>query len=202
MGETLDEIFIKYGTDKSSLGHNYSGLYEKHLPKDINALVEIGAWKGAGIKSFKEWYNHKGAFYVIERYLHGHGLVSVSQLQAVGIHFFDGDHDREDFLRSIKEQFTVIVEDGSHHWFSQIVIFKNLFLNNLENGGWYVIEDVFDDKYWSQGKVKENIKNILQRWQTDKSIDSELISKAESDAICPLIDELHIYHEIIFIKKK
>lgn len=201
---TLDEIFIKHGTDKGSkAGHNYAPYYEKHLPKEINSLVEVGAWKGAGIKSFKEWYDHKGTFYVIERYIHGHGLASVGQLQALGIHFFDGDHDDEKFLKSIKEKFTVVVEDGSHHWFSQIIIFKNLFVNNLESGGWYVVEDVFDDVYWSQNnKVTKNIEAILKGWQTDKSLESQLISKEESDVISNMIDEVHIYHNIIFIKKK
>lgn len=200
---SLDEIFIKNGTDKSSLSHDYAWLYEKHLPKEINSLVEVGAWKGAGIRSFKEWYQDKGSFYVIERYLHGHGLASAGELQAFGINFFDGDHDDENFLKSITEKFTVVIEDGSHHFFSQIMIFKTLFVNNVESGGWYVVEDVFDDKYWSQNnKVNENIKTILKRWQTDKSVESQIISKAESDIISGMIDEVHIYSEIIFIKKK
>ncbi len=200
---TLDEIFIKNDTDKSSLSHNYSPLYEKHLPKEINSLVEVGAWKGAGIRSFKEWYQDKGKFFVIERYIDGHGLATVAELQVSGIGFFDGDHDDENFLKRIKEKFTVIIEDGSHHWFSQIIIFKNLFVNNLESGGWYVVEDVFDDKYWSQNnKVDENIESILKMWQTDKSVESQIISRAESDVISGMIDEVHIYHNIIFIKKK
>lgn len=52
---TLDEIFIKNGTDKSSLSHNYASAYEKHLPSKVNKFLEIGCYKGAGIRSFKVW---------------------------------------------------------------------------------------------------------------------------------------------------
>jgi hypothetical protein len=203
MDKTLDEIFIKHGTDKSTLGHSYGQHYEKHLPKTINSFLEVGTWKGAGIKSFKEWYEDKGAFWVLERYIHGHGLASVGQMQLIGINYLDGDHDNEVFLKGIKETFTVISEDGSHHWFSQIMVFKNLFVNNLEKGGLYVIEDVFDDKYWSQNnKVNENIKTLFLKWKEHKSLESQIISKAESDVISQMIEEVYIYHEIIFVTKK
>jgi hypothetical protein len=199
----LDYIFIKFGTDKSSEGHGYAPYYEKHLPKEVNSFLEIGAWRGQGIRSFKEWYNHKGDFCVLERYIPGHELWSAGQFKEEGIDFIDGDHDDEVFLKRIKRKWSVVIEDGSHHWYSQIMVFKNLFVNNLESDGLYVIEDVYDDPYWSQnGKVKENIKTVLQKWEQHKTVESQIISKAESDAISIRIKEVHFYKDIIFVYAK
>lgn len=186
---TLDEIFIKYETDKSSLSHNYAPYYEKHLPQKVNKFLEIGAWKGAGIKSFRDWYGGEGKFYAMDRFLEGHGLITIEQLQADGINAFQGDQKDLWFLEQIKDVFSVIVDDASHHFYDQIVTFQRMFPNNVEPGGWYVIEDVFDDLYWGQGIItdlKNNIEGLLKR----KEIHAELI------------DEIHFYPEIIFVKKK
>lgn len=201
---SLDKIFIKHNTDKSSLSHNYAPVYEKHLPKKINKFLEIGAWKGAGIRSFKEWYNHEGMFYAMDRFLEGHGLVTIAELQAEGINAFQGDHDEMWFLEGVKDKFTVLVEDGSHHFISQLNIFRRMFVHNIEQGGWYVIEDAFDDPYWGQGIVEtgENIRNVFKRYKEKGKFDSKIITPKEADVILPLIDDIHIYEEIIFVKRK
>lgn len=201
---TLDEIFIKNNTDKSSLSHNYSPLYEKHLPKSVGKFLEIGTFKGAGIRSFKEWYNNEGTFYAMDRFLTGHGLVKVEQLQAEGINAFIGDHDEFWFLEGIKEKFSVIVEDGSHHFLSQLNIFRRMFVHNIEEGGWYVVEDTFDDSYWGQGilEPEQNIKNVFKRYKETGKFESKIITPQEAKVILQMIDEIHIYDEILFIKKK
>jgi len=205
MDKTLDEIAISYGTDKSSVGHNYMPLYEKHLPKSVGSFLEIGSWKGAGIRTFKEWYKGEGKFYVIDRFIQGWGLMSIPELQAVGINAYDGDHDQMWFLETIKERFNVIIDDGSHHWLSQLTIFRRMFIHNVEPGGLYVVEDAFDDPYWGQGIItdpKENIKGLMNKFLAEGNIVSPIITPAESDKICPLIESVDIYDEIIFIKKK
>lgn len=202
--KSLDQIFIENDTDKSSRGHNYASLYEKHLPKEIGSFLEIGTWKGAGIKSFKEWHGGKGTFYTMDRFLKGYGLITVDQLQALGINAYVGDHDEFWFLEGVKEKFSVLVEDGSHHFLSQLNIFRRMFVHNIEPGGWYVVEDTFDDPYWGQGIVKpeQNIKNLFKRFKKTGKIESEIITPEEADIIVPLIDEVHCYEEILFIKRK
>lgn len=201
---TLDEIFIKNGTDKSSLSHNYSPLYEKHLPKQVGNFLEIGCWKGQGIKSFKEWYNNNGTFYTMDRFLKGYGLITIGELQAIGINSYIGDHDEFWFLEGIKEKFTVIVEDGSHHFLSQLNIFRRMFVHNVEPGGWYVVEDTFDDPYWGQGIIEpeQNIKNVFKRYKETGNFESKIITPTEAEVILPTVDEIHIYDEVLFIKKK
>lgn len=201
----LNDLAIKYDTDKSDLGHNYCPLYEKHLPKTVNKFLEIGVWKGGGIRMFKEWYNHEGKFYALDRFIDGFGLITVSELQAEGINSFVGSHDEMWFLETIKEKFDVISEDGGHHWDAQINIFKRMFVHNIAPGGWYVCEDVFDETYWGRNIVhhpKDNLKGALLKFKEHGDMVSQMFNQSESDLISSMIDEVHIYDEIIFIKKK
>jgi SAM-dependent methyltransferase len=168
-------------------------------------MLEIGVWKGQGIRTFKEWYGDSGEFYALDRFIKGHGLVTISQLQAEGIHSLEGDHDDTGWLRTINHVFDVIIDDGSHHWVSQINTFRIMFVNNLAPGGVFVIEDVFDDDYWGQGIIKSpngNLKGLLNKFKTEGNIAGQLVTPEESNIICPLIDEINIYKEIVFIKKK
>jgi len=201
---TLGELFNHFGSDKES-GHLYAQYYEKHLPKKVNKLVEIGAWKGSGITAFKEYYKSEGTFYSLDRFILGHGLITMGELMARKIVPIQGDHDDFTFLKSIKEQFTVIVDDGSHHWKSQINLFKKLFENNMESGGVYVCEDIFDDAYWGQGLIKkkeQNIKGLLEKYQRGESMASDFISEYESITLASMIDEVFIYDNIVFVTKK
>jgi hypothetical protein len=205
MKKSLDEIFIRNGTDKGSNGHNYSLFYEKHLPEKVISFLEVGVWKGAGIKSFKEWYNDEGYFCGLERYIQGHELATPGEMNDLGIGYFDVDHDSLNQLESIKEKFTVISEDGSHHWNSQINIFKRFFIHNLYPGGLYVVEDVFDEVYWGRGLIidpKDNMNGIMKKYLREKSLHSLLVSEGESVLISSMIDEVYMYENIIFIKKK
>jgi hypothetical protein len=202
---TLDAIAIKHGTDKSSLSHNYMVLYEKHLPKKVNKFLEIGVWKGEGIKSFKEYYNNEGKFYALDRFILGHGLITIGELQSEGINSFEGSQDDMWFLEQIKEKFTVISEDASHHWDSQINTFRRMFVNNLQSGGLYVCEDIFDDTYWGRGEIlraEDNLMGLLKKFQSSKNITGQLIKQQESDLICGMIDEVFIYKDIVFVTKK
>jgi hypothetical protein len=205
MKQSLDDIALKYGTDKSSEGHNYTPLYEKHLPEKVGKFLEIGVWEGAGIRMFREWYNEQGMFYALDRFIDGYGLITVSQLQAYGINAFIGSQDDLWFLETIKEQFSVISEDCSHHWDSQINTFKMMFVNNIEPGGLYVCEDIFDDTIWGRNVVldcKDNLRHILIKYKETGSLVSRMVTQKESDTITSLIEEAHVYDKIVFVKRK
>lgn len=203
--KSLDELAIKYGTDKSSEGHNYCVLYEKHLPNKINKLLEIGVWTGQGIKMFKEWYNHEGMFYALDRFIDGYGLITISELQALGINAYEGSQDEMWFLETIKEKFTVLIDDGSHHFDSQINTFKRMFTHNVEPEGWYICEDVFDEQYWGRGIITDPTQNLMgafRKYLNGGGLITQMISQQESDLLCSQIEEVHLYKDIIFVKKK
>lgn len=199
----LDDLALKHNTDKGSTGHNYCPLYEKYLPKKVSKFLEIGCFKGAGIRMFKEWYNHEGMFYTMDKFFGHELIVAISILQAEGINCIEADQNDLWRLELIKDKFDVIIDDGSHHWRSQIVTFKRMFLHNLLPGGLYVIEDVFDEPYWGQGLIKEakdNINGALRKYLETGSLHTEFISQDESDLIASKIKDVQIHNEIIFIK--
>lgn len=206
MQSRLDELGLKYGTDKASNAHNYLVLYEEHLPKKVDKFLEIGCWKGASIKMFKEYYNDEGQFYVMDVF--GGEVMTIPELQALGIIAYEGSQSDINLLKIIKEQFDVISEDGSHHSDEQVITFKQMFLNNLKSGGIYIIEDVYGhiDPFWRRGRVltpQDTIMGVVNKYFNEKSLVSQYISQEESDRLVDNIDWIKVYYDrIIFIKKK
>jgi hypothetical protein len=138
---TLDELSVKYGTDKGSLKHNYMPFYEKHLPKNPKKILEIGVLKGASLAMWSEYFP--------EAVIHGLDLFSDHSEAEVRSFLLDEcgcnnivlhqgnqcDYVLLDELRH--ENFDVIIDDGSHNSRDQMITFFGLF-----NGGQYYIEDL------------------------------------------------------------
>lgn len=128
---TLDELAIKYGSDKSSLAHNYCPFYEQYLPKCPKKLLEIGVKEGASIRMWKDWFPETKIF--------GLDLFEEFPIPDIeGVQFYKGnqvDHLLLEQLR--KEDFDVIIDDGSHLSRHQMMTFFGLF-----NGKHYFIEDI------------------------------------------------------------
>lgn len=128
---TLSELAIKYGTDKGVMKHNYMPFYEQYLPKNPKKLLEIGVLRGASIRMWKEWFP--------ETEIHGLDLFEDNPIPDIeNVVFHKGnqcDWLMLDFLR--KENFDVIIDDGSHGSRDQMITFYGLF-----NGGQYYIEDL------------------------------------------------------------
>lgn len=199
----LTELGIKWGTDK--VGHGFLPIYEKHLPEKIERFIEIGTWHGAGIQMFKEYYNHEGAFYVLD--IFGGEVISQVELQRLGIHSFAGSQSDPAVISHIKEIFDVITEDGSHHSDEQIITFKHFFINNLKNGGVYFMEDVHccTDKYWWRGiihKFEDTALHIFKQAMNGGNLISQFVSPAENEQLMGLIDNIENYNDSMLIIKK
>lgn len=203
---TLDELAIKYDTDKSSLGHNYCHLYEKHLPKTIEHFLEIGIWKGASLRMFMEWYKNEGKFYAMDVF--GGEVITPDELTEMGIKYFKGSQSDSLLLSTIEEKFDVIVEDGSHHSDEQVVTLKMMFKNNVSNGGVYVLEDLHccKDEYWWRGIVKkfeDTALHIFTKLKEGGNLECEFITPDESKELMSMIESVDIYNDsIVFIHKK
>ncbi len=207
----IGKLFEQYGSDKNDLSHDYGKYYQKHLPININALMEIGTWRGASIKAFKEFYNDEGKFHTIN-YIFGGEIISVKELENINVVAHEGKQENIFFLKTINDLFTVIVDDGSHHSDAQLITFKQMFINNLESGGLYVCEDVYghlegdEGKYWRRGIVdtpQNTIMGIMRNYLNGGTLESQFITKEENDLLMSLIDEVNIYDDkIIFIKHK
>lgn len=166
MAATLDEIGLKYGTDKASVHHNYLNFYEffmaplRELPLKI---LEIGVYKGASLRTWREYFPKANIIGVDIQ-------PSCKQFESERIHIELADQSNLEHLAQLAAThgpFDLIVEDGSHMWEHQITTLRALF-PFLRNGGHYVVEDLQTNygllqvKY--RGVASEPCVEFLKRW--------------------------------------
>lgn len=136
----LDDLGLKYGTDKASNHHDYLHFYESRLnylrEKGI-LLIEIGVYHGSSIAMWREYFQEATVVGIdynpdCKKYETNHINVRI------------GDGASVDFLGSIIKEFgspMIVIDDGSHRWDHQIRTFQFLF-PLMQAGGHYVIEDI------------------------------------------------------------
>lgn len=137
-GISLDAIGIKYGTDKSSIGHDILRHYEEFFSSIRNEkfnLIEIGGYKGASLSVWKDFFpNAQVVCLDIDP--------KVRQYVPEGVRFHLGDASDKNFISEIKNIYgtaRVIIDDGSHRWDHQRIALESFF-DFVEPGGFYIIE--------------------------------------------------------------
>jgi hypothetical protein len=137
---TLHELAKKYGTDK--LKHGYLPFYEKYLPKNPKKILEIGVKEGASIRMWREYFTNAE--------IHGLDLFEEFPIPNIeGVTFHKGNQlDHQLLAKLRKEDFDVIIDDGSHNARDMLVTFFSLY-----SGKHYFIEDLHcnDEDFYSQG---------------------------------------------------
>jgi len=149
---TLDELALKYGTDKSSTAHNYCQFYERTLPKKPKKLLEIGVFKGASLAMWSEYFPDTEIWGVDLFADHSEADVRSYLLDECGcknIVLRQGnqcDYVLLDALRN--EDFDIVIDDGSHNSRDQMMTFYGLY-----NGRHYYIEDLHtcDQEFYRAG---------------------------------------------------
>lgn len=143
--DSLDSIFIKHQTDKSSLNHNYSPYYEmffERLRHEPISLLELGVFSGASTRSWKEYFTKANIF--------GVDIVYHPELNEERVFMIEADQSKpEDRTRLAEVSYDIIIDDCSHRGIDQMDTFATLF-QSLKNGGYYVIEDIlcsYDDRW-------------------------------------------------------
>ena len=148
---SLDELGIKYGTDKASVymkdgqevnGHDYLRRYELFLRELIDeefTLVELGVDKGASLKMWEEYFP--------KAFIIGVDLdPDVSRLDTDRIKCITADATSKDLPNTICKMLNgrakCIIDDCSHAWSSQRMSMENLFPALLDRGGYYIVEDL------------------------------------------------------------
>ncbi len=208
---TLDELAIKYGTDKSSLHHNYTPLYEKYFGelryKSINFL-ELG-WGGyedpnAGGESARMWreYFSKASITVLDIHEKNNNIK--------GVNFLQGNQESTLIAKALLEEhgkFDIIIDDASHISSLTIQSFHNFF-NTLAIGGMYVIEDLhssYDPAYYGIEEADDDPNTFIQ---TTMNFLKSLTDEVNKDFLIEEyrigfdIEYIHFYKDICFIKKK
>lgn len=201
----LLQLAGKYGTDK--LGHGYIPHYAQYLPDTCSSLLEIGCYKGASLKMWDEFYGQDCDIHTID--LFGEpGLMSIRECRRLEFVPHQGDQKDISFLATIKPQFDVIIDDGSHNSYDQIVSFKHLFLNNLKPNGLYIIEDLHccnDSFYWNNGIniFADTILWTLKNYEKEKTFLGKMFSQGETEVFDSIVNDIKVFDDkIAFIWKK
>lgn len=212
---TLDELAIKYGTDKSSLSHNYTPLYERYLPHHSKgSLLELG-WGGhedpdKGGESARMWrdYYPSWTVQVIDN--------EPKNFSDIGIRLAQGDQADQRFTDGIavtSGPWDVIIDDASHLSSLTIASFKNLW-PHLKPGGLYVVEDThssYHDFYYGPQQASRNpdarrstAMHFLKRLADEANFAN---SGEEWDLFPPEfwlgyeVEAVHFHYNIAFVQK-
>lgn len=212
---TLDELFIKYGSDKSSLHHSYSGVYEEILePLRIHPIVllELGVGgyeytdRGGGcIKAFDAFLPYS--------LILGVDLYDKSFLNKKDkIQTYVASQDDDSFFRQLRGKvgnFDVIIDDASHVNSLTIKSFQLLF-PMVKSGGTYVVEDIEGSWYEEHGfggcKEQNNFEaetTVNYFRKLTNSLNSKFIENYKQiEVFEDTISSISFSYNMIVIKKK
>jgi hypothetical protein len=183
-------------TDKAGVG--YLSAYNGFLPDKMEKLLEIGVWKGDGIRTIRHFYNGEGEYHAMN-YVFGDAeghIPSIEEFEKEGIKCHIGyDYDTE-AMSKITDQFDVIIEDASHCSDSQIICFKHFLLNNLKTGGVYFLEDLHccpTSPHWRNiTRFEDTLLHLFREVIKGGTFESFMISADEDKAIRARIKEITI----------
>lgn len=144
--QSLDELGVKYGTDKSSLLHNYLHQYEKYIksPESFKHILEIGLQRGG------KWRNEHtspslsmwGEFFP-NATLYGFDIKNLNFLDP-RVRFSKVDQGNLAELISVVSvmpSLDFVIDDGSHINTHQIQTFLAIW-PLMKEGSIYIIEDM------------------------------------------------------------
>lgn len=189
-------------------GHNYVALYEKylgHLRNESFNLLEIGMGNyptnGYSMRMWLEYFpNAKIDIIDISpanfkcNFEYDKSRVSFHQLDQ------SNPNSLETFCNQSTKKYDVIIDDGSHIPAHQILTFNIFFEKILNDGGIYVIEDLFENTNLTD--PKDNI--ILHLAQHAYNLQSNcLIDPFRNQGNRNTLDiaSIQFYRSIIFIMK-
>ena len=211
----LDKIAIKYGTDKSSLCHNYTKHYFNYfsaLREKKLRLLEIGVEQGRSLRMWEEFFPNAEIFGID---------INPDCLKLAGdrVKIIIGNQADEKFLQSFADQvaggFDIIIDDGGHFMEQQLTSFRILF-PYLNADGIYVIEDLHTS-YWERYGggfhernttvefLKDLIDEVNNRGQTGCGNPAQTSYCLERDNLgyfAQRIESIHFFLSICFIFKK
>jgi hypothetical protein len=152
----LDTLGLRFGTDKSSAGHDYLDRYDNLLAGLRHAhinFIEIGVFNGQSLASWESYFTNATIVGIdvnpeCQRFEAGRSRVMI------------GSQDDPAFLFDVARKYppTVVLDDGSHNAHHVIFSFETLF-PMIEAGGIYIVEDLhfhdgeMADHYRGQSKI-------------------------------------------------
>lgn len=157
----LNNLGLKYETDKSSNWHNYLKYYDlifNPIKDNKIKLLEIGIWGGASLLMWKDYFPNGE--------ITGMDIEEKQYLKQDRINIYKGDQSNKEDLWALNRKygfFDIIIDDGSHYGHHQKISFETLF-PLLNSGGYYVIEDClcsYNNTWNSDVKIMEYVKELI-----------------------------------------
>jgi len=210
----INELCLKFGTDKSSELHNYAEKYESYFTplKDAKIkILEIGIQNGFSLKTWESFFEKAEIF--------GIDINDCSRFNTERIKTFICDQRNTSELEKISKEFgpfDIIIDDGSHVSSDMKITFDCLF-PLLNHGGLYIVEDLHCC-YWqnfSKGNTDfmDMLKNLLDLTNSNGKCGLAEIKNIDKDGFYQekrlgemnwwekSIQYIHLYRSIVFIKK-
>ncbi|PDT53517.1 MULTISPECIES: class I SAM-dependent methyltransferase [Sinorhizobium] len=216
---TLDELAIRFGTDKSSKHHNYTRVYQSEFAsrrQTTRGVIEIGiggqTYKGTAGASLRMWAEYFSNANVV-------GIdidPSTEANYGERIHAVIGDQTRRSVLDKaigLVPSVDVVIDDGAHQNNLTIATFEYLF-QYLRPGGVYVIEDTLcsGEQQFSnvRSEMESFVVNILRNIETNGRIltkrNNADFRKIPSDFVMNVyekwVESITIYRGLYFIRKR
>lgn len=179
----LNDLGLKYGTDKASNNHNFLDFYEKNLPKNPKRLLEMGSYEGASLKMWRDFYPHAEIVGVDIR--EPNGISGVTEYKI---------NSRDLWALAKLGTFDIIIDDGSHMQLDQQVFMLFALENMLNEGGVFIMEDLHCS-YWDIMKdgSKYTTEEVLKELENVYAIEYFIHEnkKEHYTAIIKLKDQSH-----------
>ena len=137
---SLYEHFLNSKEKKLDKWHHYFDIYEenfkKYKDKDIT-LLEIGVFRGASLRMWKEYFGKNSKIYGIDI------NPECKKYEIENIKVICGNQSDPEFLKGVISEIgkpDIIIDDGGHTSNQQIVSYETLY-NLMKEEGIYVVED-------------------------------------------------------------
>jgi cyclopropane fatty-acyl-phospholipid synthase-like methyltransferase len=154
----LDNIGLKYGTDKASKNHNYLNFYERFLAplRFVSGvrLLELGVFEGASVKMWEEYFPEAKIIGA------DNDRAKLKYATARIVMEYADQSDVADLIRLSQAHgpFDVVIDDGSHIWDHQIASLRYLY-PFVKTGGYYILEDI-DTSYGAYAEKFHGVSDV------------------------------------------
>lgn len=203
--ESLEQISLKYKSDKGNVYHGYLDIYEKHFNKyrtTLDTFLEIGLWEGESLRMWREYFSVGK--------LVGADILDLSHISLPDTKILVCDQSDRVQLQNVVDnsydKFDIIIDDGGHWQHQQQITLGHMF-PYLKSGGTFVIEDLHtanNPAYTRPGDIATL--EILRVWKETGNLVSDNMTESEIKYLVENVAEIHIekgnVSDIAFIIKK
>ena len=199
--KSLYDIALNYSSNKNKFGliDIYPKYFEDFRTKKFN-LLEIGIDNGDSLRIWKDYFPNS----------HICGIDIIKKDFIIdNVDFYFGDQSNISFLKSLTDKvhsFDIIIDDGSHKCKDIITSFNYLY-PFLNNGGFYVIEDLQTSYFPRYGGSRMNLNKKTTSMNFFKKLsdcvnyehnDKPFFSKNKFDGF---VSSVCFHQNICFVKK-